>query len=484
MIKLGTRRNAKLIERKVKAGTLKKIYRGIYLEPRDKAVTYSEIILQTLGIQGIISYASALEYPKHIHNNTLYVVGNVNKKIHFKDDDLVIHVLKKGDTFTYWQEMLVPTDTSGLFVLEFDVACLVQFFPSSLFEKRSNKDLACAQIIQAILCQHGDIAKADIYFRALQHKAKHYNLEKAFTALVAYFKTYYKTRHLSFDEKRLGMFEKVREYLLSTPPLIFPAKKQNTLFFFEAYFTNYIEGTEFEIEEAEKIVFDPRHRYERHKDGNDIVATYGVIQNIVSSPMSYDTYEDFERCLKQTHHTMMAHRKDEICVGEFKKKINRSGALRFVLPEQVVPTLKKGFALFMTLDEPFHRALFMMVMLSEIHPFEDGNGRIARLFMNNEFSRGGRLHLLIPTVFRDEYITALKGFSHQENVSAIVRALAKAYKITQQIDWDLSREAVREYIKINSGFEKDTHSMWGIHPLKSDASPQEDAGKLPFDLPF
>lgn len=62
-------------------------------------------------------------------------------------------------------------------------------------------------------------------------------------------------------------------------------KSDENILFYEAYFSNYIEGTEFEIDEAENIIFNPSYRYTRHKDGHDIICTYRILKNIYSNPI-------------------------------------------------------------------------------------------------------------------------------------------------------------------------------------------------------
>ncbi|WP_286145042.1 Fic family protein [Bacteroides caecimuris] len=53
------------------------------------------------------------------------------------------------------------------------------------------------------------------------------------------------------------------------------------------------------------------------------------------------------------------------------------------------------------MTDPFARAIFMMFMISEVHPFNDGNGRIARVMMNAELVRADQSRIIIPTVFRE-----------------------------------------------------------------------------------
>jgi Fic family protein len=57
------------------------------------------------------------------------------------------------------------------------------------------------------------------------------------------------------------------------------------------------------------------------------------------------------------------------------------------------------------------RALFLMLLITEVHPFEDGNGRVARLMMNAELSAIDQFKCMIPTVHRDNYLNGLRGVS-------------------------------------------------------------------------
>src|SRR5260370_7144152 len=50
--------------------------------------------------------------------------------------------------------------------------------------------------------------------------------------------------------------------------------------FFDAYFSNYIEGTEFEVDEAVGIVFEHRIPAQRPKDAHDILCTYRLLSHL------------------------------------------------------------------------------------------------------------------------------------------------------------------------------------------------------------
>jgi Fic family protein len=75
------------------------------------------------------------------------------------------------------------------------------------------------------------------------------------------------------------------------------------------------------------------------------------------------------------------------------------------------------------LADPFRKAAFMMFMISEVHPFLDGNGRIARIMMNAELVAAGRSKMIIPTVYRDDYLVASRRLSRGNDPVPYIRML-------------------------------------------------------------
>ena len=87
--------------------------------------------------------------------------------------------------------------------------------------------------------------------------------------------------------------------------------------------------------------------------------------------------EDLTSFLKSRHARIMDGRPDK-GPGRFKADPNRAGSTLFVAPELVEGTLAKGFEVYRGLSNPLHRAIFMMFLIAEVHPFADGNGRTGR----------------------------------------------------------------------------------------------------------
>jgi hypothetical protein len=199
--------------------------------------------------------------------------------------------------------------------------------------------------------------------------------------------------------------------------------------FFEAYFSNYIEGTTFEIEEAEAIIFDRRIPAARPKDAHDIVGTYRVVSDPAEMRHIPRRFDDLLTLLQARHRTMLSAR-PEAEPGRFKDRPNRAGDTHFVEPACVIGTLKKGWELLADLGPGLPRAIFVMFLVTDVHPFVDGNGRLARIMMNAELVHAGRTTIIIPTVYRDDYLLALRALTRRHRPAPLADALARAQRFS------------------------------------------------------
>ena len=82
----------------------------------------------------------------------------------------------------------------------------------------------------------------------------------------------------------------------------------------------------------------------------------------------------------------------------------------------------------MAADNPqgLARATFAMFVAAEVHPFADGNSRVARLLMNAELSAVDACRVMIPLSYRDEYLAALRALSVNDNPTALWRMIDRA----------------------------------------------------------
>jgi hypothetical protein len=245
---------------------------------------------------------------------------------------------------------------------------------------------------------------------------------------------------MPFDPDRLALFHQLFEELRGRAPLTRLAgnmadSARTNLAFFEAYFSNYIEGTEFAVEEAVNIVFNGVIPRERPEDAHDILGTFRIVSDTTQMARTPRDFESFVHLLKERHAACMAMRPDKM-PGRFKSIENRAGSTFFVAPDLVLGTLEKGFEIYRGLELALHRAIFMMFVVSEIHPFVDGNGRLARIMMNAELVAQGEQRIIIPTVFRNNYVSTLKALSQTGKSSPIVQVLEFAQRYTASIGWE------------------------------------------------
>ena len=80
-------------------------------------------------------------------------------------------------------------------------------------------------------------------------------------------------------------------------------------------------------------------------------------------------------------------------------------------------------------------------MISEVHPFPDGNGRTARVMMNAELVKHGQSKIIIPAVYRDDYMGALRRLTRLQDPSAYIRMLQRAQEFTSTMVGDSMDDA-------------------------------------------
>jgi Fic family protein len=224
------------------------------------------------------------------------------------------------------------------------------------------------------------------------------------------------------------------------------------LAFFEAYFSNYIEGTEFRVEEAADIVFRGKIVAQRPADAHDVLGTYQIVANSEEMSRVPSSADELIELLKSRHATLLAGRPEKQ-PGRFKEEINRAGDTVFVAPELVAGTLIKGFEPCRALEDPLARALYVMFLIAEVHPFADGNGRIARVMLNAELVHGKRSRIIIPTVYREDYLLALRALTRQSNTDPYIRMLDRAQDFTARIDFNDYERALAQLRAANAFLE-------------------------------
>ena len=115
-----------------------------------------------------------------------------------------------------------------------------------------------------------------------------------------------------------------------------------------------------------------------------------------------------------------------------------------------------------SLEEPFQRAVFVMFIIGEVHPFLDGNGRLSRIMMNGEFLKAKEYPIIIPIIYRNNYLSALKVLSHHGMSEPLIRTMDFAQKYVASIDWSDFKTATEQLSRTNAFYDPHTADLEGI----------------------
>lgn len=247
------------------------------------------------------------------------------------------------------------------------------------------------------------------------------------------------SRGTPVDSERMARFELLASALRSTVlPVIRDVAPEGHAklhaAFIESYFSNYVEGTKFSIEEAKDIVLRNAIVKGRPKDSHDVLGVFHQALNAGTRDSVPPPGTAFVAGLQERHRAMLG-RRPEANPGELKTETNFAGTTQFVLPGFVRGTLQEGSQLALTVPEGLARAIFYAFLVSETHPFSDGNGRLSRLTMNAELSRLGLSRIIIPTLFHPQYVDCQRALTRNNEPDGFIKALGYAAHWCSEFDY-------------------------------------------------
>jgi Fic/DOC family protein len=277
-----------------------------------------------------------------------------------------------------------------------------------------------------------------------------------------------RSRGIPFDQERVARCELLAEYLrkvLDThPALSVDASRREALPFWEAYFSNFIEGTEFLPDEAERIVFEGEIPENRPADAHDILGTFGLLSDDTEMRRRSGSPDEFIAKLKDWHTRILGGRPEKR-PGEFKIEPNKAGSTIFVEPVLVDGTLRRGFEILESLATATQRGTFAGFLVAEVHPFSDGNGRLSRAVMNAEFTAGDEQRAIVPTISRNDYLRALRRLSRQDHPELFVAYIDRVRRWTARIDWSELRASRLQLERTNALVDPGEAEDRGLHLL-------------------
>lgn len=240
-----------------------------------------------------------------------------------------------------------------------------------------------------------------------------------------------------YDSARLELFADLLEEIERLAPSLRPAAQDAALTwlpFFEAYFSNYIEGTRFSVEEARDIAIDGVVPANRPEDAHDVSATFRIVSDPALMHEVPSDADGFLDLMVDRHRVLMAGR-ESARPGLFKERPNYAGGTAFVAPDLLIGTLRAAWEHIDAVVDPFHRAVMTMFVVTECHPFDDGNGRAARILTNAELVAHDQARIVVTNSYRGNYLAGLTAASANANGRALVSVLDFTRRWVGAVDW-------------------------------------------------
>ena len=471
---------SKQISKLEKEGKLVKIAPRIYssnLKETPESIVQRNLfqILAHLYPDALLSHRSAFEY-KPTATGNIFLTYTYTKKVELPG--VTISFLK-GEGAIEGDNVIA----GNLYVSQQERALLENLQPSKRLGANS-KTLSIPEVedkLEQIIRVHGEEGLNSLRDKA-RKISEQLNMQSEFTKLSKIISSLLTTNTskalksplalarafgVPYDPARLTLFETLFRELKQKE---FPNyQEKNTsrksfrnFAFFESYFSNYIEGTIFELDDAKKIIATQTPIPARDEDSHDVLGTYQLVSNRAEMSITPSSPEELLQILLFRHKILLSARENKN-PGQFKDKNNRAGQTHFVDLNLVRGTLMKGFEFYPALTHPFAKAIYIMFLVSEVHPFLDGNGRIARVMMNAELVKENQSKIIIPTVFRDDYMGALKKLTKQSDAGTFIRMMERAREFSINIyDEDMSK--MEKYLEDCDAFKEHNEGQLKIIP--------------------
>jgi Fic family protein len=204
------------------------------------------------------------------------------------------------------------------------------------------------------------------------------------------------------------------------------------------YNTNAIEGSYIESQEVKDILRDNKWPHGRSKE--DIAETYGVSEAIdyIRTTKEHVSLE----LIKNIHKTVFKNSKS--FAGEFRKKgvevviaDAQGNVIHRGAPSERVFNLLKELICWYGDNEAEYPPLVLAAVLHNqfemIHPFQDGNGRVGRILLNNILLKHGLPPLNIELRNRRAYYSALKAYESNHNLRPTLDLMLKEYRALKKM---------------------------------------------------
>ena len=203
------------------------------------------------------------------------------------------------------------------------------------------------------------------------------------------------------------------------------------------YDTNAIEGSTVNFNEVKDILENNKWP---DKSKWEISETYGVAEAIkyireTKDRLSLDLIKSLHQIVFKNSKTFAGSFRakgiEVAVVDSFGQVIHRGAPQKNVV--SLLKELVKWYGKNKNKYHPIVLATVVHNQFENIHPFQDGNGRIGRLILNNVLLKHGLTPVNIELKNRSEYYKSLQAYEHEGNFRPSIELILKEWKILKRI---------------------------------------------------
>ena len=196
-----------------------------------------------------------------------------------------------------------------------------------------------------------------------------------------------------------------------------------------AYNSNKMEGST-RTEEQTASLFDngtlPKSDdYYRAKDVEEMNGHFLMFTKMLDTldrPLTQELIKQFHYELKSG---VFEDRANGYAIGDYKKRPNMIGTYQTIRPEDVAQEMYSLMDWYGNLTVDISTLSEFHVRYENIHPFQDGNGRIGRLILFRECLKNEIVPIVIEDANRNEYLEALKEYRENEKLDKMIELFKK-----------------------------------------------------------
>jgi Fic family protein len=189
-----------------------------------------------------------------------------------------------------------------------------------------------------------------------------------------------------------------------------------------AYNTNRIEGSKL-TEEQTRSIFETNTITLEHKKDPDIINVNDIIETInhfklfdymlenVMAPLSEDLMKTFHKIIKTGTSDAES---DWFKVGDYKTLQNIVGDTKTTPPKKVQSEILDLLDKYNSIElVTINNIIDFHVKFENIHPFQDGNGRVGRILMFKECLKNNITPFIIDANYKDFYYRGLREYKNE-----------------------------------------------------------------------